>query len=275
MSERPILVATDLTVRSDRALDRGVQLASQMGAPLVVAHAVEHETPAAQALVGRARESLDREVRELGFAAGGMLLTGSPPEQVADAAERIKARLIVMGAPRYNELRDRLTGTALDALLRRVNVPVLVVKRRARAPYRRLVAATDFSEASRAALFVAAELFADAEITLLHTYSRPVPVRLKADEMTAYGRERAREGMDEFLAGLGGRELSLNVRIEEGPTAPTVETVAEQLDADLIVLGAHGASGYVHATIGSQASEIINWSNRDLLVVRRRAEGPR
>ena len=59
MSEMPLLVATDLTVRSDRAVDRGLQLASQMSAPLVVAHAVEGETPAADALIGRARASLD------------------------------------------------------------------------------------------------------------------------------------------------------------------------------------------------------------------------
>jgi nucleotide-binding universal stress UspA family protein len=37
----PIVVATDLTARSDRPLDRAVMLAEQRGTRLVVVHALE------------------------------------------------------------------------------------------------------------------------------------------------------------------------------------------------------------------------------------------
>ena len=41
MTQHPILVATDFKPRSDRAVDRAVQLARETGRELVVVHAVE------------------------------------------------------------------------------------------------------------------------------------------------------------------------------------------------------------------------------------------
>lgn len=38
MTDKPIVVATDLQARSDRAIDRGLMLGSETGKPVVVVH---------------------------------------------------------------------------------------------------------------------------------------------------------------------------------------------------------------------------------------------
>jgi nucleotide-binding universal stress UspA family protein len=40
-------------------------------------------------------------------------------------------------------------------------------------------------------------------------------------------------------------------------------------DFDLLVLGTHGRGGFIMATIGSRASEMMGWSPVDVLMVRK------
>ena len=69
MPKSPILVATDLSARSDRAVDRAIQLAQEMSCPLMVAHVVEGMSAKERhELLSLAKPVLDREVLSLGSA---------------------------------------------------------------------------------------------------------------------------------------------------------------------------------------------------------------
>jgi nucleotide-binding universal stress UspA family protein len=52
-----------------------------------------------------------------------------------------------------------------------------------------------------------------------------------------------------------------------GTPVPTIEKAAEDVDADLIVVGARG-HGLIDRIVGSTASKVVNHANRSVLVVR-------
>lgn len=263
-----ILLASDFSARSDRPLDRALQLAEQWRAPLVIAHVVEKGE---RGLMARVAERLRADLPEAARQAELVVESGSAPKVLARIADERRSSLIVTGVARYNSLGDYALGTAVDHIIRNASTPVLVVKCRAARPYRRLLVATDLSDCSRAALLKAMELFPDAEVTLMHAYHVPFEGLLKSDQVQADVREDACRQLDAFLAhpavGPQYRER-IEALLVEGEIEDAVAQTLRERDIDLLVMGAHGRSGFFHATIGSQAENLLRISDADTLVVR-------
>jgi nucleotide-binding universal stress UspA family protein len=55
--------------------------------------------------------------------------------------------------------------------------------------------------------------------------------------------------------------------LEEGKPFTMILKVAEEWEADLIVLGTHGASGLTHLLMGSVAEKVMRNSTRPLLII--------
>jgi nucleotide-binding universal stress UspA family protein len=136
-----------------------------------------------------------------------------------------------------------------------------------------MLAATDLSGCSRAALIKAAELFPDAAIDLIHAYHVPYESWLNSDEVRAEVRDEAQQALSAFL---NNTALSDSLReriaakIDYGETATVMAKALQDSAADLVVLGTHGHSGFVHATIGSTAESLLSWVGPDTLMVRQR-----
>ena len=82
---------------------------------------------------------------------GAMLQQVSPAHSIEDLLRNASAAdLVVWGAARVRSLRTLFLGQPVEELLRRVRRPVLLVRSRAEQPYRSLLVAVDFSEASPA-----------------------------------------------------------------------------------------------------------------------------
>ena len=89
---------------------------------------------------------------------------------IQEAASRSGCELIITGMARDETLGRFFLGSTVNALARKTDVPVLVVKSRPRQPYSHVIVATDFSDGSRCALESALALFPIAEITLFHAF---------------------------------------------------------------------------------------------------------
>jgi nucleotide-binding universal stress UspA family protein len=268
-----VLLASDFSARSDRPLDRAIQLAGQWGAHLAIAHVLEKggQQKGDGAISGQIIERLRADLPEAARNAELIIESGSAPKVLAKIAAERHSDLIVTGVARYNSLGDYMLGTAVDHIIRNAGMPVLVVKRRALAPYRRVLVATDLSGCSRVALLKALELFPEAEITLLHSYHVPFEGLHKSDDIKTYVRDEARLGLDGFLTHediLPSHRKRIVDLIEEGETGSVVARVLRQQNIDLLVLGTHGRSGFFHATIGSQAEALLEIANADVLMVR-------
>lgn len=266
-----VVVATDLSARGDRAIDRAMRLRAQLGADLCVVHATNLAPDDPPDL-----ESLDRQMRAAtglvpdGGSISFVYPSGSPPKAIAKACETCSGNILVLGPARYNALGDFFLGTAVDYILRNTTRPVLVVKNRANADYREIIAGTDFSPGSANAILTAARMFPDAKVHIVNAWHVPFQAFNKdayvADEVEREHRRR----MDEFLKGLASREERLAYATSELVRGSVIDALRKGLEPNsgaLVVLGSHGESGFKQATIGSVTSDLLRYLDTDTLVV--------
>jgi nucleotide-binding universal stress UspA family protein len=280
-----ILLATDLSCRCDRALDRAVQLARQWKAELVVLTVIEpssapsrrpSDAPSwrrAPDARERARRHLTRDAVASDVSMSLHIEEGDVLQAVLRVADAQQCDLIVTGIARDEWLGRLLLGSTVDALVRRSPVPVLVVRTRVRTPYRRALIASDLSEASRPALHAALSLFPDTSLALLHAFDTPHASLTGLDpaRLAETARAAAAEECDRFLAAstlAPSVRSRLPVLLEHGDPVWLLNEYAHDHDADLAVIGTHGRSGLLGALIGSMAQRILEASDIDVLVVR-------
>lgn len=265
---RPILVATDLSPRCDRAVDRAAMLGRQIGTPVIALHVAGEEKADDERRLEQRRQEL---LAQCGDLAVELLVERGRdvPATIAHVAEERGCAVIVTGVARFNDARDYLLGTAIDVLVRETSIPVLVVKQRPRAPYRRIVAATDFSANSGRALEVSAALLPEAAIRAIHASHSAYETWLDKDATLEFITERAEQEMREFLAGLPEPVRSrTEARIEIGEIESALMLGMKELDGDLLALGTHGRSALAHAALGSRASDILRSLPYDALIVK-------
>lgn len=257
MPQEPILLATELSARGDRPLDRAMLLAGQYGTRVKLVHVVETEHSASyhsdwliaaiRQDIGERAETVDIDIR-----------FGSPASQIAQAADEADAALIVTGIARLKSLGDHVLGTEVERILRRVTRPLLVVKRRADRPYRDILVTTDFSTPACHAFEIASALFPTADFTLLHVAP------------TVDGMDGSGEAMRNFIAKARiDPEIRKRLKsdIEIGDLVDKTAARVEQ-GHDLLVVGTQGQSALSRALIGSQARELLNSQAIDMLMIR-------
>ncbi|MEN2976607.1 universal stress protein (plasmid) [Tistrella bauzanensis] len=263
-----ILLATDITGRTDRALDRAVALARQTGGRLTILHVAEADSGAEGSAEEQMRAAAARLAADLpaglldGAAAQGFSITtrieeGVPADVIADLADREGNDVIVTGLARAEPHGLLLLGDTVDRLLRRAPAPVLVVRRRVTGPYQHLMIATDFSKPARHAVEAALALFATARITVVHAHDPA-----EADE--------AGPALDRFIDGLA-IAAPLRDRMARitapGTPATVLPDQATALDADLVAIGTRGHGILAEAVMGSAARQVLAAIDCDALVV--------
>lgn len=278
-----VLLATDLSARCDRAQDRAVQLAGQWGARLVAVHALESidivlpRAPDGTAPEWRRPRDPDAEARALleaelaGTRAEVVVGHGDPAALVLAVARRQAAGLVVTGLARAEPLGRLLTGATVEEVVRQAAAPVLAVRQRARAPYARVLVATDFSDCSRHALLAAAALFPALPLTLFHAYEAPFAALL--------GRAASREEAAAAAAAEGAAFLAhpdippalrdrVQTVVEPGNIGWLLQDYVRHAGIDLLVLGTHGRSRLMEMLVGSTAGWLLQAAPCDVMLVR-------
>lgn len=279
-----IFVATDLSARCDRALARAGQLAKAWSSELIVAHVV-HATEIARrdqltsdAPSWRRPESwsqtlertLSADLEAEGITATSKIVIGSPAEAVQQAVTGDRAGLVVLGIAKDARMDRIQLGSTVDALVQRSRVPVLNVRGRARAAYRHVVVATDFSEPSMHALRLAARWFEGARLTLFHAYMPAVSALTTPaadDSWRAMVTQQCAEHLAESALP-GPVEAGLARVIERGQPEALLPDYVASAGVDLVVLGSQGRSGLARALLGSTAENLLHTLDCDTLVVR-------
>ncbi|MCX7890094.1 MAG: universal stress protein [Rhodobacteraceae bacterium] len=267
------IVATDLSIRADRALRRAFDLAARNGARLIVLSVVDDSLPAAVAdrLAEEARSQLSATCAALGAGcrAGHELrvIPGDPLPAIAATALREAPDLLVLGLHRTRPVFDSLRETTMQLLVRAGLCPTLLVRDPAERPYRRILAATDFSPASAAAIRAARALAPEAMIHAVHAVH--VPFAGLVGDSAAYRDAilaEAGRARDEWLATLGVGELAGPVALEPGPVGEVLGAAIARLRPDLLALGAHGRGQFAEMVLGSLTGTLLRDPPVDLLV---------
>jgi nucleotide-binding universal stress UspA family protein len=136
-----------------------------------------------------------------------------------------------------------------------------------------ILVAVDFSDSSEAALAYAVELSKPfgAKLVVMHSYELPVygfpdgalVASVEVATRIMQGAQTGLDGMVERYKDVA--ELSTIVR--QGVPWEEVRAVAEEIDADMIVIGTHGRKGLARALLGSVAEKILRTSTRPVLTI--------
>ncbi len=279
-----LLLATDLGPRSDRALDRAGQLATEWHAQLTVVHALEQapefvDSPGRKGRFWRASEdrvaAVARQLRadmlDEGIAASVVVEDGDPTDLVLQTARRTGTELIVTGLARAEPFGRLFPGATVERLVRRADAPVLMVRKRVRGAYRRIFVGTDFSAASAGALMVSARWFPDAELTLFHAAEPPLGGLASRDEPAVEWTRAARGEAERFLASAAiavERRPSVAIVIEQGRPEAVLRDYAEDDAFDLVVVGRRGRNPVTDLLLGSTADAVMHQVPSDVMVVR-------
>lgn len=278
-----IVVATDFSTRSDRALRRAILLARQFSAEIMLVHAVDDDQPArlvkaeqraANDLLSDLAATL-REVDRVDCEARVVL--GEPSKAIAEAAEHADTDIIVMGPHRRQALRDVFIGTTIERTIRQSRRPVIMANAVPAGGYYRILIATDLSECSAIAVKEIQKLglLDHVEVLVLHAFDAPARsmmgrAAMTTDELTDYIAEeedRAGKELFGFLQMVDLRPNRRFVHIIEAPIPEMIRDGVRKQKVDLVVIGTHGRTGPAKLFLGSVAEEVLRDSDVDVLVV--------
>ncbi|HSF42821.1 MAG TPA: universal stress protein [Thermoanaerobaculia bacterium] len=287
---RTVLIGTSLGDESDQVVRAGLGVARAAGARVALVHAASLEPlpidigtgpDLEREQIARCREELSRQIERLGIQepelAGSEVRVGAPYRILTEAAQRIGAGLIVVGATGSGPFAAELLGSTADRVLRKALCPVLVVRDGFQVPPRRVLAPVDLStlsgDAFRCGLHLLTQLAGSGEIKVQAVYALSFLDALAARQRTG--------GMPiEEIERSAGEELRRFI-LENRSEAPfEVKTavlpgearfeILRELDehpADLVILGTHGRGGLDRLVLGSVASTVARKAPCSVLVI--------
>lgn len=281
-----VLVPTDFSGGSRRALERAALLPLREGGRIDVLHVLPRRSTGGRAAESDAQALLEKAAAQIrartGVRGGGRaptvtttFLSGGPHVEIIRHSRALEAELIVIGRGGGSRPR-RLPGTTAARVVRMGDVPTLLVVKPAKRAYRRTLVATNLGESTRRILRLARKLrAADAgPIHLLHAYHVPFQGFVPAgpEERPTLHHQQIREEAQARLSRLCRSLEAGGYRIEpvlrHGDPRSTILSEAARLRADLIALGTHGRSGLAHVLVGSVAESVISTASHDVLVAR-------
>ena len=272
---RVILATTDLAPGSEHAVRAAARLAQLHRAALHVVHAFEPDDPAyagpsarGTAFPDRLRQAERALAEHLRGALDGLpapasqrVVIRTPHLAIAELAADLEADLIVLGPHSTRALADPLRDTTVDHVLRRVNVPCVVVPAAAELPPRKVLVPIDLSDPAEGAL-EAALAWNDRlggpgtevpPVLVLHVVPSVLSslgLVLEHDELQ---RRLDRAPLRRAAAHRGAvREV---VVTDDSPDDAILRTAAES-GADLIILPTHGYNAVDRWVIGAVASPV-------------------
>lgn len=298
---RSIYVPLDGSPFAEQALPIAGDIARRAGAILQLA-LVHHPVPAlATALEvpeieaqldqeGRAREQtylnsiVERVRKTVNVPVTGTLLDGAVADALETHLEKTGADLLVITTHGRGPMSRFWLGSVADQLMRRLHVPILLVRPAAIAtaappPLRRVLITVDGSPFAERAIDAAVTLGKgfNAEYALLMVLEPPLPIAdpsgLTVIPAGVDAERQLREAATKYLDGLAQRlrkdGLTVTTHpIEAAGAAATIIAQADALKADLVAIASHGAGGFERLVVGSVADKVIRGSTHPTFVVR-------
>jgi nucleotide-binding universal stress UspA family protein len=302
-----ILCPVDFSDCSKRALDHAVAIASWYEAELSVLHVfadrpsidmlptpvIQPRRPPVQAGLERTQEvarDLHRFIRTVTIE--GVVVEEAVQEAPDVAAEILaqarvrKADLLVLGSHGRSGVKQLLLGSVTERVMRTSETPTMVVPIRVdhvafghAAPFKRILCPVDFSTSALNALTDAMALAeeADAILTIVHVIDISPELREAAEEAgfpiaqvrintEASCRLRLEALVPDSVRGYS----AVDTVVAEGKPATEILRLADERNADLIVMGVHGRGAADLLLFGSKTHEVIRAGRCPVLAVRSR-----
>lgn len=298
-----IVVAMDFSPPAEAAFQQALWLARKTGASITLTHTlqVRHSSPTDTAsksdpllglwrnegeslvdfemeLMHQANAKLKRLAEKI---AGSMeiqtkVYIGEPYAEVTHAVQREAYDLVLAGTRGLAPWEQFLVGSTAKRLIRKCPSSVWIVKAEHIGLPKVVLAATDFSENSRKAVFqgLLVARHANAEFHLLHVVdSNDVPQDLisrirKGNSLQQEINQEASKRMDEFIDSLEADRASMQVHLSWGTPWQEIRRAAKLQSADLAVIGTVGRSGIQGLLLGNTADKVLDTCDCSILTVK-------
>jgi nucleotide-binding universal stress UspA family protein len=277
-----ILVATDFSTRSDRAIRRASLIAGKTGASMTLAHVVDADRvdqlidadrAAASAVLADTASTL-RDIDSI--AADWIVKVDDVHQGILQAGDEMSADLIVIG-PHRSRMRDVFVGTTAERVVRQSTRPLLIAVEMPAAHHRKTLLALDFDNASEAAAAKALTMgiFDSTEVVVMHAFDAPGASMMRRamenpqaiDQYVDAEGEHAAAKLRTLLDDLGLPPTCQTVVSMQGSPARTILESAQNVGTDLIVMGTNQRKGFERALIGSVTADVIRDAHRDILII--------
>jgi nucleotide-binding universal stress UspA family protein len=292
MAWKPIIVGVDGTPESLRAAELAAQIASAAGARLIPVHAVP-VIPAFTGVTGiepvvfspelqnelmrSSRAQITRALEQVLPPAAVERLdvqNGPAPFILAEAARTWQAELVVLGGKQHGALARGLGRSTAHYLVRKLDVPVLVVGD-SPAPITKVLVAVDLSPTSAPTVAAAQRLAGlfGARLRLLHVIEPLRFTDLAPDSWDELDYERRSEELfDRFVTPFKGVPKEDRV-VRRGIPAEMIAGEAGAWYANMVVEGSHGKGWVDRILVGSTTERLVTELPTSILVVPSRAVG--
>lgn len=196
---------------------------------------------------------------------------GNPADTIIKFSRKRKSNLILMGGKVTGKTGRYKTGTTVESVVRSATKPVWICQR---SKISKILCGVDGSPSSKKALNFAIDLANrySAKLCIIHALPNYLPVFGISDKSLQKEEEKFKientNHIQKFLNSFPIKKIKVETIIDLGSPANILLDHAEDLDCDLIVIGAKGHSLLHHVLIGSTAEKILRYAPCSLLVVR-------
>jgi nucleotide-binding universal stress UspA family protein len=288
---RSVLVPVDLTSISDRVLARVARLPLAADARLTLLHVVP------DGLAARARDHAVRDARRAladetgdlarilpeGLAINAQVEVGSAAREIAACASASRAELVVMGRGGGRALREVFLGSTAERVIRRGQIPVLVVRLPARADYERRALAVDVDQAAHDVITTMLRVIPcpRPRVAVIHAFD--VPYRgLIYPSLIGQFADQQRHAFEDGASAQVAKLLDSSLvrarirpadaprwrtQVRLGSPRQVIVKAVQKAHTDLLVLGTHGRTGVAHVFLGTVAGDVLRDVACDVLVV--------
>lgn len=252
---KKILVATDLSSRSDRAISRAIKLAKKYEAKLDILHVIDEETP--QSLIEETKKIAHQEIsycikgktKELEHDIH--IIIGSPYLEIIKFSNEENSDLIILGLHRHTDSNEPMIGRVIERVVKNSMKPVLVVKNRSELDYKNILIAVDFNIHSKKSLKLAFDIFRDCNFSLLHSYQLPfLGTAGKGDILEQQVKDNCLSDLEEIIKEATPKNIDknkinqqINKKIVRGSILDILADEIIYSKPELLVLGSHGRTG--------------------------------
>jgi len=299
LSLRHVLVALDGSPLAECALPWAVAVAQAFAARLTLLRVLErpaisgctsHHHDAVDWEMRRAEAqsrlaAIDRDLKARHMTSAIELLEGRPAEQIVTFAGAHQVDLVALSSHGEGGLSGWALSSTAAMVVARTRSSVLVVPARAaegqrigEVRFRRVLVPLDCSPRAECILPLATTLSRahDGEMILAHVVPEPeMPRRLppSAEDVAVASQltERNRVEGERYLGELRDRldkDLQVGTRIVvSSRRARAIRAMADEADADLVMVSAHGRTGDASERYGSVAARLLEESCRPIIVL--------
>ncbi|MDF1855948.1 universal stress protein [Pseudooceanicola sp.] len=271
MHIKSILIASDLSARSDRALQRGFLLAHELDAQVQVVSIIDDSVPESLALelVDKFRAHLEASAKSIAenLPYTIHIETGDPIARLVEFVNSAEVDLVVMGRHRARRVFDGLRKTTVESVVSQSLTPVLLVTDPVQHGYARVLAPVAFSAACRQAVTTALSVAPEATYRVFHAWMAPFE-GLTGGKTSDYARAVQRETAEQSATWSAGLPTKLpKVDLVQNGVGTSCYNEIKTFAPDLIAVGATTRT-LSFTGLGSFAAELLRDPPADLLIAR-------